>query len=395
VVRAGRLEDGADEVPVGELALPVERWAPRGGVAPDDWRLYARSASDDKGPIVGMLAALDALDDAGIPPAVNLKFFFEGEEEAGSEHLADLLRAHADLLAADLWLFCDGPVHASGRGQVVFGVRGVMGLELEVYGPLRALHSGHYGNWAPNPAARLAELLAGLRDGEGRILVPGFYDDVRPADEAERRVVAALPDPDEALRLELGIGESEAEGARLAERILLPALNVRGLAAGAVGGAAQNAVPTTARASIDVRLVPDQRPQRIRELVESHLRKQGWHLVAEEPVLATRRAHPRIARVAWDEGYPAYRVALGLPVSRAVVAAVSQAYGAPVLEVPTLGGSLPLHRFAEVLGVPLVVVPTVNADNSQHAPDENLRLGNLWRGIEVYASLMVGLGDGW
>ena len=384
VLRDAALEAGGRILDPAELAPPLD----------PEWRLYGRSASDDKGPIVALLTALDALRAAGVEPAVNLKFFFEGEEEAGSANLAAQLTAHAETLAADLWLFCDGPVHQSGRQQVVFGVRGVVGLEITLYGPLRPLHSGHYGNWAPNPAAELAGLVAGMRDEQGRILIDGFYEPVAPLSEAVRRALAGVPDPDQALRQSFALGRTEG-GRRLAESILAPALNVRGLRAGEVAELAKNAVPTEARASIDFRLVPNQTPTEVRRLTENHLRRRGYTVVDEEPDGEMRQATPRLVRLEWEEGYPALWTDPGLAVSRAVVAAVAEAIGESPVEVPSLGGSLPLDQFQRILGAPLIVVPIVNHDNNQHAPNENLRLGNLWRGIDVYAHLMARLGELW
>ncbi len=360
------------------------------GIDPE-WRIYGRSSSDDKGPIVAMLAALDALRASGLQPGVNLRFFFEGEEEAGSENLGSILRKYRDELAADLWLFFDGPVHQSRRGQVVFGVRGVVGLEMTTYGPARALHSGHYGNWAPNPAALMASLLASMRDADGKILVDGIYDHVRPLGAIEREALAAIPDVDEDLRRELALGASEAGNARLAERLMLPALNVRGLEAGGVGSEARNAIPTEARASIDFRLVPDVTPGVVREAVERHVRAQGFHIVYAEPDLETRRQHAKVIRLEWEEGYPALRTRMDLPISRAVVAAAEEARGEKVVVIPHLGGSLPLYLFDEVLGTPLIVTPMVNHDNNQHAPNENLRIRNLWDGIDLIALLMLRL----
>jgi acetylornithine deacetylase/succinyl-diaminopimelate desuccinylase-like protein len=362
---------------------------------PGEWRLFARAASDDKGPIVGMLAALDALRSAGVAPSVNLKFFFEGEEEAGSPHLAAILARYRELLAADAWILCDGPVHQSRQFQVVFGARGVTALELTVYGPVRALHSGHYGNWAPNPAALLAQVLAGMRGPGGEILIQGFARDVRPLGVSERRAAAALPPVEDELKRELGLGWTEGGGERLQELVMRPALNVRGLRAGQVGGQASNAIPTEATASLDFRLVPDQTPEGVRRQVEEHLRRLGFWIVHGEPDAATRLAHGRVARLDWDEGYPGARTAMDLPVSRAVVQAVGEGLGRPVLEVPMLGGSIPIHLFAGILKVPVIVVPTVNHDNSQHAADENLRLQNLWDGIEVFAALFARLGGDW
>jgi len=358
-------------------------------------RVYARSASDDKGAIIAMLAALDALRAANIMPSVNLKFFFEGEEEAGSANLRRMLETHRDLLRADAWVFCDGPVHQSGRQQVVFGARGVMGLELTTYGPSRALHSGHYGNWAPNPAVLIASLIASMRDDDGRITIAGFYDDVRPISAAERRALAATPAIDSTLRRTLGIARSEANNAALAERIMQPALNVRGIRVGGVRELAANAIPTQAHASIDLRLVPNQRPERVRQLVEAHLRARGYHVVQETPDSALRTRYPKIVRVEWDGGYPATRASMDIPFSRALLAAASAGADAPPLAVPTLGGSLPTSTFEQVLGVPLVILPIANYDNNQHAANENLRLQNLWDGIELFAAVMARVGHEW
>jgi acetylornithine deacetylase/succinyl-diaminopimelate desuccinylase-like protein len=385
VLRDGPLGPSARTIDIGALSGPID----------GEWRLFARSASDDKAPIFAIAEALDALRAAGLRPAVNLKLFFEGEEERGSPHLRSVLESNRELLRADAWLLCDGPVHQSRRMQVYFGARGVTDVELTLYGPARAVHSGHYGNWVPNPAVALAHLVAGLRDLDGRVAIPGFYDDVRPETPAERAALAAVPDVDDALRDELALAVTEAGGARLVERLMLPALNLRGLAAGAVGAKAKNAIPTEARASIDFRLVPDQTPARIRELLEAHLRAQGFTVVHEEPSLEDRRRTPNLVRLEWGEGYPAARTAMDLPFSRRLVTVLGEGQGAPIVALPTLGGSIPMYLFVEIFGTPVVGLPIVNHDNSQHAADENLRLQNLWDGIGSFAMVFSGMGRGW
>jgi len=356
-----------------------------------EWRIYARSASDDKAPIQAMLTALDALKAAGRQPTVNVKVFYEGEEEQGSQHLADILHANRPLLSGDVFVLSDGPRHQSGRMQVFFGARGVSAVELTVYGPTRPLHSGHYGNWAPNPAVALVRLLAAMRDEDGRILIPGFHDDVRPLTTQEKQVLADLPDVETGLKQELGLGRTEGSQ-RLADSIARPALNIRGVRAGEVGeGQAANAIPTEARASIDFRLVPDQTPQRVREKTEAFLRAQGWYVVSEEPDVATRAAHPKVIRAQWSLEYPAYRANMNEPAVRAVVASIERSTGGSVLQMPMLGGSVPMYTFAAALKLPIVGVPLANADNNQHAANENLRLQNLWDGIETYAGLLTDL----
>lgn len=373
---------------IEEGGEPLPFPAPGEAVDPE-WRLYARSAGDDKAPIPAILAALDALEAAGIERTSNLVFFFEGEEEAGSGHLEDYMRAHRDALGVDAWLICDGPVHQSRRPQLVFGVRGYTGLDLTVYGATRYLHSGHYGNWAPNPALLLAHLLASMRTPDGRVLIEGFDDSTVPPGEAERAAIAALPDYDDELRHELGLAETEADDAPLAERLLLPSLNIRGMESAAVGDRARNVIPTTSTASIDIRLAKGNDPEAMLDLVEAHIRRQGFHIVREEPDLDTRLRYPRIVRVDRRPGYPAARTALDTPIARQVTAAARRAAGDEVVLMPTLGGSLPLYLFVDVLEAPVVVVPIANHDDNQHAPDENLRLANLWYGIDLMAAVLT------
>jgi acetylornithine deacetylase/succinyl-diaminopimelate desuccinylase-like protein len=384
------LRDKALDAAGQAIAIPTAA----GSIQPE-WRLYARSASDDKAPIVAMLAALDALRASRVSPSVNLKFFFEGEEEAGSGHLKELLERNAALLKADAWLFCDGPVHQSRRQQIVFGVRGVTGAELTVYGPSHGLHSGHYGNWAPNPVTLLANLVASMRNDDGRILIKDFYTDVAPITPVEHRALAAIPAIDSAMRVEVQLGATEAKNAPLVERIMLPALNLRGIRGGAVGATASNTIPTDATASIDFRLVPHQTPKHIKQLVEAHMKARGYFIVDHSPTTAERMAHERIVRITWEAGYPATRVSMDSPLSRAVIRATEEALGSPIVALPTLGGSLPMYTFESVLHAPLIVLPIVNHDNNQHAANENLRMKNLFDGIDVYAGVMARVGEYW
>jgi acetylornithine deacetylase/succinyl-diaminopimelate desuccinylase-like protein len=342
-----------------------------------------------------MLTALDALKAAGVRPSVNLKLFFEGEEEAGSGHLQSILERNATLLRADAWLFGDGPVHQSRRQQVVFGVRGVTGAEITLYGPSHALHSGHYGNWAPNPVTELANLIASMRNDDGRILIAHFYDDVAPITPAERRALANIPSVDSAMRVETQLGATEAKNAPLVERIMLPALNLRGIRGGNVGATASNAIPTEATASIDFRLVPRQTPEHVRQLVEAHLRAHGYTIVDHTPSADERMRTARIAKVTWEAGYAPTRVAMDSPLSRAMLRATEEAVGGPVVALPTLGGSLPMYTFEKVLHAPLIVLPIVNHDNNQHASNENVRLQNVFDGIDVYAVVLARLGTYW
>ncbi len=355
-----------------------------------EWRLYARSAGDDKAPIIAALAALDALRANGVKPSVNLRFVFEGEEEAGSPHLAQYLEKYPKILRPDAWILCDGPVHQSRRAELFFGARGTVDLELTVYGPVKGLHDGHYGNWVPNPIVRLTHLLDSMRDENGRILIKGFYDDVKPASEAERAALAKIPDVETELRREFQIAATEGEGRPLNELLLQPALNVRGIESGHVGEKASNTIQTEARASIDFRLVPNETPDSIKPLVERHIEAQGYKVVHEAPDVATRMKNPKIVRLDWGAGYPPARTALDLPLSREIVKIMSAAGHDPVL-LPTVGGSIPMYLFQQPNDIPVIGLPIANHDDNQHSNDENLRLQNLWDGIEIYAALFSGL----
>lgn len=368
---------------------------PTSGRFDPESRIYARSASDDKAPIVAMLAALDAMKANNIASSVNLKFFFEGEEEAGSEHLKDLLVQYQDLLGGDAWLIVDGPVHQSRKQLLSFGVRGTVGLELATFGPSRALHSGHYGNWAPNPGMLMVELLASLRDAEGKILIDHFMDDIVPPTAAELAAARALPKIDDQLRKDLLIARSEANDAPLPERIMLPALNLRGIRVGNVAPTAANAISPEARASIDFRLVPNQTPAHIKELLEAHLTKRGWYVTHDSVTPEMRLAHARVVQLTWEDGYPATRTSMELPVSLALRQVISEAKGEPVLVSPTSGASLGQYIFTDVLHAPTISLPIVNHDNDQHAKNENLRLQNLWDGIETLAAVMANVGKAW
>ncbi len=369
---------------------------PRDGEAVDpEWRIYARSAGDDKAPIGALLPVLEAFKEGGVIPTSNLVFFFEGEEEAGSDHLGEYLDRYRDRIDdIDVWLFFDGPAHQSGRPQLTFGVRGVTGMEVTVYGPVRPLHSGHYGNWAPVPGQMLAQLLASMKDEQGKVLIDGFYDTVEPLGPEEQAALEALPDYDEELKRELGLMWTEGEPQTLAERLLLPSLTVRGLSSGNTGKLARNVIPATATATLGIRLVKGNDPEHMADLVEAHIRAQGYHVVREDPDMATRLTYPKIAKVARGNGYPAARTSMDDPFVQEVIsaarAAADQAFGDNSLVLtPALGGSLPLYLFSDGLHKPFVNVPIANHDDNQHAPDENLRVANLWYAIELYAQLLT------
>jgi acetylornithine deacetylase/succinyl-diaminopimelate desuccinylase-like protein len=382
VLRDNSIEAGGKRIPSPD--------ANANGGYKDDWRIYARSASDDKSPIVAILTAIDALHVRKIPLTVNVKMIFEGEEEAGSTNLERTLQAHKDLLGADLLLTCDGPVHPSGRPLLFFGARGDIGLDVTVYGPVRALHSGHYGNWAPNPAMELSRLLASMTDTNGRVTIPGYYDDVAPLSALEKGWLAKMPDNDAELASSLGIAKPDGDGKKLVELLQQPSLNIRGLSSAYVGTHAQNVVPDKAEASIDTRLVKGEDPRKKYEQIVEFIRAQGYFVVDHEPTMEERRAHARIAKVVDEGGYRASRTAMDLPASKAMIGLVQSATDGRAVIAPGLGGSVPMYIFEDI-GLPWIGVPIVNYDNHQHSSDENLRLGHFWNGIEIYGVILADL----
>ena len=361
-----------------------------GDVIDPEWRLYARSAGDDKAPIPALLAAIDALDGAGAALTSNIKLVFDGEEEDGSEHLADYLSENESLFNdIDFWLFCDGPMHQSGTPQLVFGVRGVTGLDVTVYGPNRGLHSGHYGNWAPGPGWRLSTLLASMKDDFGNVQIKDFYKSSEPLSKVEKAAIAAAPNVDAALREEFGLILTEGKGALLAERIALPALNLKGLKSAEVGDKARNVIPPSATASLGLRLVKGNEPEAMLDLVEAHIERNGYHIVRTDPTDEERASHPLIAKVERDSGYPAVRSDMGDERLSSLIGALKIATEDQLILMPTLGGSLPLYMFETISDAPIVIFPIANYDNNQHAADENIRLGNLFFGIEAYAAILT------
>ncbi len=351
-------------------------------------RIYARSAGDDKAAIYAQLVALDALEAAHIPLRANIRFVWEGEEEAGSPHLEQILNANRDLVHGDVWLVCDGPVDQSRKQTLVFGARGDAHVEITVFGPNRGLHSGHYGNWAPNPAMMLVQLLAGMKDEQGHVLIPHFYDGITPLGPLEKKALARAPVNDDALRQELSLGHVDGGGAHLLDLLNLPSLNINGISSGQTGPRANNVIPSTATADLDLRLVVGIDWQLQQERVADYIRSQGYFVVDTPPTREILFQHPKVALVKKDSnGYNAVRTAMDLPIAEEVLTAVENARGT-VIKWPTMGGSVPLGAMERAAGTHTITVPIANHDDNQHSANENLRLQNLWDGIETMASLL-------
>lgn len=384
-----------------------------------DWRLYARSASDDKSPIVALCAAVDALKASGAAPTASLRVILDGEEEASSPSLVPAIGRYREKFRADLMVIFDGPIHSSGRPTIVYGARGIVTFNVTVYGPRVGVHSGNYGNWIPNPAQRLATLLSTMKDEDGRVTVSGFYDGIAPMRGAgrrgpasrgagvpgggagipaiqgmtaeERAMLDAVPDDSARMLKTFGVAAPEKAFERLQDAMQYPTLNVRGLISAHVGAGARTIIPDRATAAIDVRLVKETRAADLLDKIRAHIRAQGYELVESDPDDAARQKYPRLARMEVSETpTEAFRTAPADGQARLVVAALERAFGAAPVRLRTLGGTVPIAPFIETLGFPAILVPTVNFDNNQHEENENLRLGHFFQAIEIIAAVIGG-----
>ncbi len=354
-----------------------------------DWRMTGRGSADDKAGVMTIINAYDALVKSKIPLKHNLKFFFEGEEEMGSTHLDEIFIKNKEKLHADLWIISDGPRHVSGKKMVVFGVRGDVNMNLTVYGPKRPLHSGNYGNWAPNPAKLLVDLLAGMKDEHGNVLVKGFYDDVVPLSSVEKEAIANVPNIEEQLKKELGIAVPEGGGKSFLELLHLPTLNINGIKSADVGELAANIIPTKAEATLDLRLVLGNEVDKQIIKVVRHIQSKGFYVTDHEPTDEERLKHGKLIKITHGDGYVAQRTSFDVPIVKSLVKAIQTTVNYPVILFPTAGGSLPLFLFEKHLGAKLITVPVVNYDNNQHAENENVQISYLWEGIESMAVIMV------
>jgi len=355
----------------------------------EDWRIYGRGSSDDKGGVMAILNAYTAIKQSGISFPYNIKFFFEGEEEQGSPHMAQILEKNKSLLQSDLWVICDGPVHQSGYKQIVFGARGDAHLTLKVFGPKNPLHSGHYGNWVPNPVMTLVKLLASMKDDKGYVTVKGFYDDVTPLSALEKKSLTNVPNVEQDLRKRIGFIKEDMNGKSLNEAINLPSLNINGIESSNIGTIQANVIPISATAVIDLRLVLGNDWKRQQQKVIDHIVQQGFYVTEKAPTDEERMKYPKIVQVTKGVGNNAQRTSMDWPFAQKIVAAVQQTTKDPVLQIPTLGGSLPVDDLVKVLKAKFLIVPIANADNNQHAENENIRIKNFREGIDMIASIML------
>ncbi len=381
VLRTGRVDRGGEEIANPKSVAKFD----------SEWRLYARSASDDKAPIVALCAALDAIKSSGVKPSWNVRVVLDGEEEASSPSLVPAIAKYRDKLRADVMVILDGPAHSSGRPTVAYGARGIVTLNLTVFGPKVGVHSGNYGNWVPNPAQRLASLLATMKDDDGRVLVAGFNDGIERLTSDEHAMLAAVPDDSAEMLKTFGIAAPSKAFPRLQDALQYPTLNIRGLVSAHVGAGARTIIPDRATAAIDIRLVKETSPASLVSKLRAHARAQGYHLVEGEPSDADRAAHSKLAAIVVSESATkAFRTSPSDPQVKRIVAGMTGIDGRSPVQLRTLGGTVPVAPFIEALGFPAILVPTVNFDNNQHEENENLRIGHFFSSIEIVTAILTG-----
>lgn len=354
----------------------------------DDWRVFARSASDAKGPVAMFLTAFDALKSIRQSPNYNIKVIMDFEEELGSPHLPQAVVDNRERLAADYLVIFDGPLHRLNKPTLTFGARGIFTIELTTYGPIVPQHSGHFGNYVPNPAFKLAKLLASMKDNNGRVVIPGYYDGV-VLDENTKAVLNATPHDERQLQELFQIGHFDRVGPNYQEAIQYPSLNVRGMQSGWINEKVRTIVPAWAKAEIDVRIVKESDPYRLSRLIKEHVENQGYVVLDREPTKAERLAHPNIATYIDEMSYQSFRTPMDSPIGKWLRGALIRAFDEEPIRIRMSGGSIPISPFVNTLNLPAVTVPTVNRDNNQHSPNENLRLGNYRNGVKTILSILT------
>jgi acetylornithine deacetylase/succinyl-diaminopimelate desuccinylase-like protein len=350
-----------------------------------DGQLFARGASDDKGHIALHLLAMRAhLAATGrAAPAVTVKLLVEGEEESGSPHVADLLRAHAGELSCDLVVVSDTGMFAEGVPSVCTGMRGLVGVRVTFRGQHVDLHSGRFGGAVPNPATELARLVAALHDGDGRVQVPGFYDDVREPTDAEREAFAKLPFDQDAWLAGPAAGARATAGERgwsTLERLWVrPTAEVNGIGGGYQGPGGKTIVPAEAFVKLSFRLVPDQVPEKI--------------ITGVRQFIAEHTPDGIEAEVHFESGVPPCLSGLSHPGVAAVVDAMTAAFGQEVLFSREGGAGPEAVIQAELGDVPLAFLGVGLPDDRIHAPNEKVTIDLLHKGAEAAACLWRLLGE--
>ncbi|MDY8137922.1 M20/M25/M40 family metallo-hydrolase [Aquimarina sp. 2201CG5-10] len=353
-----------------------------------DWRIFARSASDAKGPVLMFLKAMDIINNADYTPNYNIKVILDFEEELGSPRLPKAVLDYKKDLAADMLVIFDGPRHSSNQPTLTYGARGITTLSLEVFGPRAPQHSGHYGNYVPNPALKLSQLLSSMMNEDGSVAIPGWYDGIEISEKV-KKILKQVPDDENVIRKKLGIATIDNIANTYQESIQYPSLGILGLKSAWVGKERRTVIPASAIAEMNIRLVKETDATRMVNLVKQHIIGKGYHIIDNIPTESERLTHSKIVRFNYNIAYDAFRTDFDTEIGQWLRKAMKRAFGAPPIEIRTGGGSIPISPFVNTLKIPAVIVPTVNKDNNQHSPNENIRLGNYIDGIKTITAILT------
>lgn len=353
-----------------------------------EWRIFARSASDSKGPAMCFLTALSILEKNKVEPNFNIKVIMDFQEEMSSPQLEWVVKNNTALLQADMVLIMDGTRHVSNLPTLTFGARGIATVTLKVFGPRNALHSGQYGNYAPNPVFAMSKLLAGMKDENGKVTIPGFYDGIELSD-IDKEALKRIPENANEINKTLGIAKPESVGENYQEAMQYPTLNVRGLRSAWVGKEVRTIIPEEVIAEIDMRLVPESPGERLVGLLKQYVIQQGFHLVEGNPTDEERMMYPKLVSMTYGLGSAPFRTDLNTALGDWLSRSHQRLFGDNFVKMRTTGGSQPIAPFIQTLGIPAVSVRIPNPDNSIHSPNENIRLGNFLEGIETMVAVLT------
>jgi acetylornithine deacetylase/succinyl-diaminopimelate desuccinylase-like protein len=362
-------------------------WSKIEGAIKEEWRIFGRSTADDKGPIVMFLNAIDLLKKNHKTLPFNIKVILDSEEEKSSKPLPNAVKKYRDLLAADFLIINDGPLHVSDNPTLVFGCRGITTINITTYGPIKPQHSGHYGNYAPNPGFRLAKLLATFKDANGRVIIKGYYDGIT-IDKPTQAILKSVPDNEESILKNLAVKSPETVGSFYQEALQYPSLNIRGLSSGWIGKKARTIVPATATAAIDIRLVPESDGKRLKELIKQHIKNQGFYITDTIPTVKERLQYDKIVTFESGSITRPFRTDMNLPFAKWLEETIEGIDGKPVVKIRIMGGTVPIASFINELKIPAIIVPMVNPDNNQHSPNENLKIKNIKYGINTFYKIL-------
>ena len=352
-----------------------------------DIRIFARASSDAKGPVMMLIQAMKFMNSKNIDNKFNLKLIMDFEEEKGSPSLPDAVKKHSTILKSDALLIFDGPQHESDLPTLNFGNRGISSITLKTYGPVVPQHSGHFGNYAPNPVFRMSNILSSMKDENGIVKIKGYYDGITISDQV-KKYLDNVPDDEESMLNKMQFKKPESVGNSYQEAIQFPSLNVRGIRAGWVEDEVRTIVPSECIAEIDVRLVIESDGYRLHELIKKHIEGLGYVVLDHEPSKEERMKYDKIVKFNSTVSYPAFRTDIDSDLGDWLSETLTRTFGVEPVLRRTSGGSVPISPFVNVLNIPAVGVPTVNKDNNQHSPNENIKLINYIKGIESFVGIL-------